>query len=209
MKAEREHAELVALIAWIDERTTGLVLPADERSLLATGCFDVALEHQAAIALLHHAELPGSMLALLRVLSESLVRGLWLLHCANDTEIQKFKRGSLDKKFDRLVTEFELKIGTPEGVLSGFKIAAWKAMNDFTHTGFMQVSRRHGPGRVEATYAEHEIAQCLDVAGAIGMIAAYQLVGLSDRNDLLPSFRARMNLYSAGHVPVEKWTSGH
>ncbi|WP_408733226.1 DUF6988 family protein, partial [Burkholderia cepacia] len=57
---------------------SGLTLPADERSQLAIGCLDVTLEHQAAIALLHSSELYGSMMALLRVLSESLVRGLWL-----------------------------------------------------------------------------------------------------------------------------------
>src|SRR5258708_685949 len=81
MQAPREHSQLLSLIRWIDENTSGLSLPTDERHMLAVGCFDVALEHQAAIALLHASELPGSALALLRVLAESLVRGLWVLHC--------------------------------------------------------------------------------------------------------------------------------
>ncbi len=70
MKAGTEHAKLLELMMWIDENTSGVTLPADERSLLAIGCFDIALEHQAAIALLHSSELYGSALALLRVLTE-------------------------------------------------------------------------------------------------------------------------------------------
>jgi hypothetical protein len=60
-------------MAWIDLHTSGLELPADERSLLAVGCYDFAIEHQAAIALLVSSELYGSSFALLRVLVESLV----------------------------------------------------------------------------------------------------------------------------------------
>ena len=92
MQATTEHAALVDLIQWIDDHTAGLTLPTDERSQLAVGCFDVALEHQAAITLLHSSELYGSMLAMLRVLSEALVRGLWLNGCATDAELAKFKK---------------------------------------------------------------------------------------------------------------------
>ncbi len=197
MKATLEHSALIELIAWIDHHTSGITLPADERSLLAVGCFDMTLEHQAAIALLHSSELPGSTLALLRVLTESLVRGLWLLHCATDDELAKFKRGKIDKEFKDLISEFEAKIGTPQGVLSGLKDRAWKAMNGFTHTGFVQVSRRHAAGRVEANYPEHELAQALDIAGALGMVAAGQLIGMSERPELLPLYSARMAEYGA------------
>ena len=169
MKSVREHAALVELIAWIDEHTSGLTLPADERAMLAAGCFDVALEHQAAIALLHSSALHGSMLALLRVLTESLVRGLWLLQCASEAEMQKFKNGRVDKTFDQIVVEVETAIDDPRGVLSGFKESAWKAMNGFTHTGFSQVTRRHAPGLVGANYPDEEIVQALNVAGALGL----------------------------------------
>ena len=87
MQAAHEHHALVELIAWIDANTSVVTLPADERSLLAVGCLDVAIEHQAAIALLGGASLHGSAFALLRVLAESLVRGLWLLHCASEAEL--------------------------------------------------------------------------------------------------------------------------
>jgi hypothetical protein len=197
LRAELEHRDLVELLSWIDQHTSGLSLPADERSLIAIGCFDMTLELQAAVALLHQNELHGAMLALLRTLAESLVRGLWLLQCATAAELEKFKKGRIDKTFDALVVDVEAGMGTPGGVLSGFKASAWKALNGFTHTGFVQVSRRHAPGRVEATYPDHELAQALDVASALGMVAAGQLVAMSGAPELVKQFSERIAAYGA------------
>ena len=185
-----------SLHRWIDDHTAGLVLPADERSQLAIGCFDVALEHQAGITLLHSSKLYGSMLAMLRVLSEALVRGLWLYECASDTALMKFKKGRLDRSVDTLIKEYEDKIGTPGGVLSGFKVSAWTQMNDFTHTGFLQVSRRHKPGRVEASYPDQDLTNALGAAGALGLIAAGQLIAIAGRHDLVPKFMEKMSEYA-------------
>lgn len=196
MKAAVEHTKLLEVIALIDEHASGVTLPADERSLLAIGCLDVAIEHQAAIALLHSSGLYGSELALLRVLAESLVRGLWLMQCADDGQLRKFKKGKLDKTFSDLIAEIESSMGTPKGVLSAFKDSAWTALNGFTHTGFHQVSRRHSPGRVEGNYSEDELAKALGVAGALGLIAGAQIVSMSDRKELVPEFLERMSAYA-------------
>lgn len=93
------QSRLLDLINWIGEHTAGLMLPADDRSMLAVGCSDVAIEHQGAISVLFTHGLYGSAFALLRVLTESLVRGMWLLNCATDKPIERFKRGKFDKLF--------------------------------------------------------------------------------------------------------------
>jgi hypothetical protein len=197
MKATREHSELCDLIIWIQQHAADVELPSDERSLLAIGCLDVALEHMASIALLHSSELYGSELALLRCETEALVRGLWLLHCANAEDLTRFKNGKVKQDFQELIDAFEAKIGDGPGVLSGLKERAWKAMNGFTHTGFVQVSRRHTPGYVAENYEESELAQALDAAGALGMVAAGQLIGLSPDSEKLPLFIKRMEQYGA------------
>ena len=196
MKASVEHAKLVKLIAWIDQHTSGITLPADERSLIAVGCFDVAIEHQAALALLHSSELYGSAFSLLRVLTESLVRGLWILECATDSQIQKFKKGKLDKSFSELITEVENKIGTPGGPLSGFKTVAWSALNGFTHTGFHQVARRHSPGKIEGNYSERDLKNALGVTGALGLIAGGLVICMAGRDELLPAYHEQMTAYA-------------
>jgi hypothetical protein len=195
MDAAKEHAALLEVIVWIDKHTSGVSLPADERSMIASGCFDVALEHQAAIASLYASGLYGSMLAMLRILSESLVRGLWLLHCATEPELAKYKKGNLKKEFGELVREFETHIDTPQGVLSGFKQSGWKAMNGFTHTGFVQVSHRHKPGRIEANYDEPDLCKALGVAGALGLVAAGQIITMPGREELVPLYMAKMTDY--------------
>ena len=196
MHSSVEHERLVQLIKWIDENTAGLTFPTDDRTMIAVGCFDVAIEHQAAIALLTGASIHGSAFALLRVLAESLVRGLWLHDCATDAELAKFKRGKLDKTSQTLIDEYELKIGTPSGVLSNFKTTAWDALNGFTHTGFHQVSRRHAPGRVESSYPDLEIAKAQGLAGALGMIAAGQLLVMSGQVHLLDGYNKKMTVYA-------------
>lgn len=201
MQTPSEHAALLDLVRWIDDHTAGLTLPADKRSQLAIGCFDVALEHQAAMTLLHSSELYGSMLALLRVLSEAVVRGLWLHACATESQLTKFQKGKLDKTFATIVQEYEEKIETPNGVLSGYKLSAWTQLNDFTHTGFLQVSRRHKPGRVEGSYPDQDLKNALGAAGALGLIAAGQLIALAERHDLLPLFFEKMSAYAKPTSP--------
>lgn len=196
MQATVEHAALLEQIKWIDDHTAELTLPLDERSKLSIGCFDIALEHQAAIALLHSSELYGSMLSMLRVLCEALVRGLWLHECATKAELAKFKKGKLDKTFDTLIKQYEEKIGTPSGVLSGFKLSAWKQLNDFTHTGYLQVSGRHKPGRVEANYSDQDLINALGTAGALGLIAAGQLIALTGRHDLITKYMEQIATYA-------------
>ncbi|THJ48125.1 hypothetical protein E9536_37810 [Burkholderia sp. LS-044] len=87
----------------------------------------------------------------------------------------------MEKSFGALIKEYENTTETSEGVLSGFKLSAWTQMNDFTHTGLLQVSRRHKPGRVEGNYPDHDLRTALGVAGALGLVAAGQLIALAER----------------------------
>lgn len=198
MKAIAEHAKLSELIIWIDQHTSNIELPADERSLIAIGCFDIALEHQASIALLHSYKHYGSALALLRPLAESFVRGLWLLECATEKDLRIFKKDNDDKKFgfSKLIRDIETNLGTPSGVLSAFKAASWSTLCSFTHTGFHQVSRRHSPGKVEENYSEAELAKILRVAAALGLMAGGLIIHMSGKHELLQSFFERMSAYT-------------
>ena len=200
MPAAAEHAKLLDLVHWIDQHIAGLVLPCDERSQLAIGCLDVALEHQAAIALLYYSELYGSMHAMLRVLSDAVVRGVWLHQCATEADLARFKNGHIPP-FGELVRQYEEKLGTPDGVLSGFKMSAWASLCDFTHTGFLQVIRRHSPGRLGANYPDRELAAVLGAAGALGLLAACTLVAIARRDDLGPSLAEKVTAF----VRPEPW----
>lgn len=193
MSPQESYLFLIDQISWIDTHFTDIELPADERSLLAIGCLDITIEHQAAVALLHNGRLYGSMFALLRAPYESLVRGLWLLRCADDQDLLKFKNGRLDLKQKELVERIEKMLQLKGSALSIILDKAWKAMNGFTHTGFVQVSRRHTEGEVRANYPETEIVQALNLTRVFGLVAAGVLAELSGRQDLVQAAVYRMS----------------
>lgn len=195
-EVQKAKVALEGLILWIDENTSGATLPGDERALIVCGCIDSAIEHQAAIVLLHNSKLYAPMFALLRVLAEAVIRGLWLQHCATDNELNKFKTKGIERHLGGLIQDIESTIDSPNGALSKLKLSGWSALCDFTHTGIGQVSRRHHPGRIEANYLPDDIVQALNLAGALGLISAGQLIAMSDRQDSISSFYDKMSEYA-------------
>ena len=164
-----------ALIQWMDQRIDGLEISSDERTRISAACFDIALEHQKAIVLLIANQLIGTAFSLERLLFEAYIRGLWLGKCASGQEIEKYKKDRLDKTFATLIQEIEQIEGFQEGVLSKAKVAGWKAMNSYTHSGFFQSVRRNKDDTIEPNYDEDEILEVLGFANSIGMLAALQV----------------------------------
>jgi hypothetical protein len=195
MTPDQEHAALLDVIAWIDQRLSTVNFELDRRGMLTAGCLDVAIEHQAAIATLYSGKLYGSMVALLRVVAESTVRGIWLSACATDEQLEAFTRGRIGH-FGQLIDEIEGRIGNANKTLSNFKVNAWSAMNDFTHTGYQQVIRRHGPGILGQNYPDSEICKALSVAGALGLIAAAHLAAITNSGSLVEEMTERMWAYA-------------
>lgn len=187
-----EHQELLRVIRWIQEHASGIALPADERSLIVTGCFDVTIESQAAIAQLYQVQLYGPMFALMRVLTEALFRGLWFHVCATNEEIAKFKKGKLEKSFAEMVNAVEVALNG-NALLSRIKATSWRAYYDFTHTGFLQITRCHKPGRIESNYPDHELRHTQYVASALGLLAAAILAGMSREEGLGARVYARVS----------------
>lgn len=198
MTSAEENIALIRLVQSIDLNLSGIAFPIDERATLAVGCFDVALEHQAAIASLYQHELFGSMFALLRVLTEAVVRGLWILHVATGVELNQFKNGKLDKPLGVLIKEVECALSATTPALSNLKATLYQAMNGFTHTGFNQVSQRHGAGTLGPNYSEVELAQAQCVAAALGLIAAGAMaeLALTNRPALIDATLQQMRDYS-------------
>ncbi len=67
---EKEYEKQLELMKWIDVHCR-VKFSADRKSQLSHTCFDLAIEHHAAICILSVTQLYGSMFSLLRVLFES------------------------------------------------------------------------------------------------------------------------------------------
>ncbi|MDG4476515.1 DUF6988 family protein [Thiovibrio frasassiensis] len=197
MDIDAQFRSLRDLIRWIDENTKGIEISGGHREQIASACFDVAIEHQAAIAILCDSKLFGSMHALMRVLIESLVRGLWLLHCATDAELERFEKRGIEKHFGDMTEEIEAAIGAYQPTLSQMKKNAWGPLNDFTHTGYIQVTRRHGNGALGSNYPVADVIKCLNASGAYGLIASAQLAAMAKNNDLVQAHLIKMQEYAS------------
>ena len=154
------------------------------------------MEHQAAIALLCGSHLFGSMHAMMRILVESVVRGLWILHCATEAELDLFEKRGMDKRFGELTAEVEAAIGAHHPTHIQMKANAWNALNDFAHTGYTQITCRLGDEALGSNYPEEDVIKCINAAGAFGLIASAQLSAMAKQDALTEARFQKMRDFS-------------
>jgi hypothetical protein len=91
---------------------TPLKYPDDEWSTTVAAFIDQAFEHHAAIILLIRSSLFGSAFALLRLLVEIVVRGVWIATCATDAQIKKFReKDEIDPSFGEMAKAIDTTCG--------------------------------------------------------------------------------------------------
>ncbi|PHQ25703.1 hypothetical protein CLH62_08845 [Marinobacter guineae] len=169
---------------WIAERLDGLEMPGGTRASLSISCHDLVIEHHLGIAVLARGKIYGSAFALVRSVFEAFVRGVWLRHCATDSEILKYQSDKLNLNFGHLVTAVEAVPGFGDGVLSGLKANSWSAMNSYTHGGALQSGRRFSGNSVEPNYEAEEIEEVIRLSGTFALMAFQQIAIEAGRIDL-------------------------
>ena len=184
MRVEAQIHESEELIQWLDSNIDGLDIPSSDRMRLAAGCLDMALEHQKSIVLLIANSLFGSAAALVRSEFEAYVRGVWLLYCASDTEIEKFKKDKLEKNLGQLIEDIEKHEAFNVGTLSHVKETSWKAMNSFTHTGLYQIIRRNTANEIMPNYTDEELIDALNTANSFGILTAIAISDMAHNEEL-------------------------
>ncbi|MGB3091747.1 MAG: DUF5677 domain-containing protein, partial [Candidatus Zixiibacteriota bacterium] len=146
---------------------------------------DTALEHHKSIVLLIDNALYGSAAALIRLLFEAYVRGVWLLYSASDEEIEQFKDDKLNKAFGELIADLESREPFDGGTLSHVKEVSWKAMNSLTHSGLSQVARRITSDAITPNYTDEELKDVLETANSIGVLAAVAIACMAGDEELV------------------------
>lgn len=173
-----------ALGNWVMKFLGGKKLAASRRIALSAGCFDVAIEHHNGIVMLCKNGYFGSACALIRVIFEACVRGVWLHECATEEEISQYENDTLDKKFHQILPAVEQLEGFNEGVLGSVKSEYWGAMNSFTHTGILQVSRRLSSDSLGPHYSDEDVTKVLNFSGSMCLFAALQIALLIGDSNL-------------------------
>ena len=155
MKIQTALARAYDLSNWIDSSIHGLETPSGDREAMAGALLDQVHEHHKAILLLLRNSFVGSAFSLVRPTLETFVRGVWLLRCASDKEVENFAKDKIsEKSFGSLIKEIEARPGYDVGVLSKVKKEAWSAMCSYAHGGYLQAVRRVIPDQIPTNYTD-------------------------------------------------------
>jgi hypothetical protein len=188
MNIETELENQIVVSSWIDQNLTGAYSFDSENESWSHSCFDLVVEHHAAVISLSKTQLYGAAFALLRVEFEALVRGLWLKHVASNKEINRFKKDKVDPNFHELIKAIENKVGIKYGLLSTIKDKQWSIFNSFTHTGIEALSRRVGKKTTGYdNYQETDVVKALQFSGLVAILAAVELASLSKNQIIMKS----------------------
>lgn len=183
-----QHSD--SLIRWLDSTINGVEVQANDRVRIASACLDLAMEHHKAVVLLAGNQVFGSAFALIRVMFEAYVRGVWIHRCATDQEIVRFASGELPC-FAELLRGVEAIEGFEDRVLSAAKQKSWKKMNDFMHSGHNHAMRRNKDTTIESAYSKQEILEVLGFANAIGLLSAFEIARLAESEKLVEDILAK------------------
>jgi hypothetical protein len=131
----------------------------DLRTVLVAGSIDQMIEHHEATLQLIRSGKIGSAFALARSIFEGLYRGAWILMCATDAELGRFKKeDKLPRKMPELAKALDAK-----AELGSFFVdlldRGWRALNSYTHTGLLQLGRRFTGHKLEPAYSDGEIVE--------------------------------------------------
>jgi hypothetical protein len=136
--------------------------PKGNKNLVLLGYYSIMVEHHSAIHLLIQNELNGSAFALVRALYEPLYRAHWVNACATDDQIDKIIKGKdIFPKMNEMVEQIDNAYRTGD-FWQMIKTNSWSAMNDYTHSGMRQLSRRFIENEVAPNYDLGELIEVLN-----------------------------------------------
>jgi hypothetical protein len=141
------------------------LIPVEERRyLVAFQAGLLSLEHATGALVLIGQGLFPPAYSLMRPQYESLVRGIWLLHAASDSWVEKLgepltlenaKRANEGLMLAEMLKELEKSSTAPGpivGQLKEYRDVTWKALNSYAHGGLHPLSRTLAGYPAQLTY---------------------------------------------------------
>jgi hypothetical protein len=163
------------LSAWISSKLNETTIIASLRNRVVASCFAVTLDHSdAVLALLGRSpKIYSTAFALMRLVFESCTRGLWLMYCATELEIEKFSNGNLElPKMKKIIEAVEGAVNFDAKLLSTAHTSEWNHLCDYTHTGTLQVQRWNKIDSIEPSYSDEEVIEVIRFTRAYSLLAA-------------------------------------
>jgi hypothetical protein len=148
----------------------GMKVNNSDRVIMSIMLHDVVFDNQKAIFDLVKLGHIRAASALLRVLFEAHVKGIWLYSCATDKQIDQFKKDNVKSTitpknkmtFHEMISDIELEMPHLNGSLTEFKENHWKGLNSLTHSGIMQFSYEFVDGEMKRKYSSKYLQTLLN-----------------------------------------------
>lgn len=174
------------LAAWIECEMRDFEVPASLRNRCSGACLVISQEHHQAIIFLLSQLRPihASAFGLVRSVYESLVRGLWLNHCATDEQIQAFSTGTVPPKMPTLLEALKKTPEYASGQLTAIYKNSWNDMCSYAHTGSHQVQRWNTSGAIEPNYLDDEVIEIMGATGALALLSLNGVATISSNIEL-------------------------
>lgn len=150
--------------------------PPGRRVQVSVASFCIVRDHHHAIAILLDEELYASAFALTRPLYEAAVKGMWLAHCATESDAEKYATGKELREINDLVDEL-LRSRLPALVSDQLKVIKrryWKALSSLTHAGHAQVKRWLTPDGVGPKYTKVEVNEIANFTAFVAVVSALE-----------------------------------
>lgn len=151
-----------------------------KRIRAAVKLFGIVQDHHFAIVFLLRHEFYSSIMALLRSVFEAYLRGLWIKHCATDTQVQKFIRGKQPPKNECMIEAIEDLPDFGKDTLSRIKKNAWKEMCDFAHAGGLYLERWESEDGIEANFDPAELENALNYSELLAAMSGLEVVQMNE-----------------------------
>lgn len=199
-----DAAPLVRLLDRSDElyqtilRSIGERVSESNRTQTADGLCHVSLQHGASLRVLVREAMPTSIIGLMRMQYEALVRACWALWAAPDHSIDRLTAPlSLEAEqaakglpaVNDMLKQIEATSGktSPAGayaMLAGFKAASWVAMNSFVHAGI------HSLHRSEQGYPLPLVMNVVRNSNALGVMVGMTMAHAMRDPEIVTGIRA-------------------
>lgn len=162
----------------IAEALNGRRINADLRSRLCAACYAVSQQHYNSILILlaHTPPLQATAFALLRPLTESTMRGLWLSHVASDEQVQTYIQSGTKLDMASMIKA----VGKAVGLNAHHAIYThWHSLSAYTHTGEHQVQRWLQTENIEPCYSDSELSELVKLSCCIAELSLQGVLAIS------------------------------
>ncbi len=151
-----------------------LTIKDTTKNRLLSFYFDIILEHHESIHLLINNDLYGSAFTLVRPFHETVFRLHWVNRCASEEQVKSISKAEAFRfpMMRKMIEDIDAAYGT-DNFFKEILNNSWSAMNSYTHTGLLQLSRRWKNNGIEPNYDEVETREVINSTNIWILLSAW------------------------------------